>query len=87
MHRPPKRNAKRSKVEQMTDAEEIRELAKVIAEYSNARSEELEEPFDHYAHQLKTRWHQDVKGFSSRLVKGYEALIEQLRAENPSEHD
>lgn len=78
MHRPQKRNSKRSKVEQTTDAEEIRELAKCIAEHSNTQSEELE-PFDRYAHRLKTQWHRDVKSFSSRLVKGYEALMEQLR--------
>lgn len=86
MHRPHKRNAKRSKVEQMTDAEEIRELAKSIVEYSDAKSEELEEPFDRYAHQLQTQWHHNVKSFSNSLVKGYEALIEQLRSDNPSEN-
>jgi hypothetical protein len=82
MHRPQKRNSKRSKVEQITDANEIRELAKCIVQHSNAQFEEVEEPFDHYAHQLKARWHHDVKSFSSRLVKGYEALMEQLRSEN-----
>lgn len=85
MSRPQKRNSKRSKTEQTTEAGEIRELAKCIIQHSNTTLETLDDPFDRYAHELKMRWHQDLKSFSSRLVKGYEVLVEQLSSENSSE--
>lgn len=65
----------------MTDAEEIRELARSLAEESNVKFLEIDDPLACYAHQLKMHWQQDVKLFSSRLIKGYEVLLEQLRSE------
>lgn len=85
MHRPHKRDEENSKVEQMAELEEIRELAKCIMEYSNVRMNELEDPFERYAFQLKAQWHQDIKIFSRRLVRGYQVLIDQLRCKHSSE--
>lgn len=80
MSRPRKEGAsKRSKTEQMLNQEEIEELVKCIAEDLNVKSQEIEEPFERYAHQLRVRWHQDINTFSKRCLLGYEALLEQLR--------
>lgn len=83
MGHPKKRNSsKQSKGKQLIDAEEIRELARSLVEESNAKFLEIEDPLVCYAHQLKMHWQQDVKLFSSRLIKGYEVLLEQINSEN-----
>lgn len=85
MHRPQKRDSsKRLKTKQMSNQEEIEELTKCVAEDLNAKSQEIEEPFEHYAHQLRMRWHQDINTFCNRCMLGYEALLEQLRSKRLS---
>ena len=78
-HPPRKRqSAKLSKTQSISDSIEMRELAEPIIQEARAKLIELDDPFDCYAHQLKMRCYQDAKTLGSRLVKGYEVLLEQL---------
>ena len=79
MARPLKKNA----IKQITDVEEIKQLALEIVEFAEMTSLEIEDPFEGYAHQLRMHWHEDIKIFNRNLIRGYEALLEELRLSLP----
>lgn len=81
MDRPRKENPKKqSKMKQLANQKEIEQLAKCIVQALKSKFEEVEEPFECYAYQLRMRWHQDLKVFCDRFNRGYEVLLEQLRS-------
>ena len=61
--------------------EELDQLAKIIADIKNLKVENSSttDPFDEYKESMSCKIFADASDFRSRFVKGYNALINQLR--------
>lgn len=66
------------------EQEIIGNLAQCILEGMEADSEDIEDPLEQYTHQLKSRLHQNPRIFRNRFVRGYQALLEELRHQPPN---
>lgn len=65
--------------------EMIKNLAESILEALQEECLYLEDPFENYEQQLRMRVCRETKVFSSRFIKGYESLLEELQSESESE--
>lgn len=79
MEQPEKKKfSEEPKRKTIADIQEIKELIKAIVEESDRKFIEIDDPLDSYSLALKMHWFQDEKKFSQRLIRGYEALLEQI---------
>lgn len=64
--------------------EEVKELADAISE-SSVKTPTLLDPFEDYIDVMRTKIHANPHIFRSRLVKGYNALLQTLQDRENSE--
>lgn len=64
------------------EKDEVLNLGIALLEDFQDKKEETCEEFEWYTHVLKLRIHTKETNFCNRLVKGYEALLEELNRES-----
>lgn len=81
MEQPQKEQpSKRMKINQILDIVMLADLANCTIEILESIPQDVEEPFERYAHQLRMRLYQESTLFCSRFIHGYESLLEQLQS-------
>lgn len=58
-----------------TQEEEIGNLAECLIEQTNQKGENVEDPMDEYAYELKKRLLGDAKTFRNRFIRGFLVLF------------
>ena len=64
------------------EPQEFRLLIEALIENSKEQSIHHLEPFEEYVHSVRARFYADEVQFSSRFVKGYHVLLQQLASKN-----
>lgn len=85
MEKPDKtRRSNRYQRSHLPEDKLIGDLAQCIMEGAAEDTREESDPVDQYARDLKLRLFKDPRQFRNRFVRGYNALIEQLRSSKKS---
>jgi hypothetical protein len=83
-----KDQSKKEKNKEVRDKVLLGELADLIMETIQVSNDQEEiEPFETYSAHLRARLLNDSPDFSSRFVRGYELLLEELKKEKENQEE